>query len=214
MKTIDVWKEALQEVWREGYSYVDDNNRNAKEKQNLIIRIENVDEAEVDEPLNKISKSQKWLYPSKEEITNVMFKEYQSPAYDYTYGGRLFNFSNELDQINNYIIPLLKKNKETRRALLCFYNPLKDSKINNRNVPAILYTTIRILDGKLHLTGLIRSTDLFFGWPANIYQLYYLQKYLAERTNYKIGNLTTISNNAHIFDSSLDDMKDLFGEDL
>ncbi len=214
MKTIDIWKEALRKVWNEGYSYVDDNNRNAKEKQNMVIEIKDVKNAEAEEPLNKMTKSKKWLYPSKEEITNVMFKEYQSPAYDYTYGGRIFNFEEGFDQINNYIIPLLKKNKESRRGIIAFYNPLKDSYLKRRNVPAILYVTVRIVNDKLNMTSMIRSNDLFFGWPANIYQLYCLQKYIADKTGYETGDLITISNNTHIFESSLDDIKELFGEEI
>ena len=212
MKTMDHWKKALKKVWDEGYYYVDSDNREARETQNLIIKITDVPKSFIDEPLNKLSKSNKWVYPSKEEITNVMFKEYQSPIYEYTYGGRLFNFSNQLNQINKYIIPLLKKDPESRRGIICVYDPLNDSFLSKDNVPSIVYISVRILNNKLFLTGMIRSTDLFFGWPANVYQLYSIQKYIAEKLNVSLGDLTTISNSAHIFEKNKEDVEDLLGD--
>lgn len=212
MKTMDHWKKALKKVWDEGYYYVDSDNREARETQNLIIKITDVPKSFIDEPLNTLSKSNKWVYPSKEEITNVMFKEYQSPIYEYTYGGRLFNFSNQLNQINKYIIPLLKKDPESRRGIICVYDPLNDSFLSKDNVPSIVYISVRILNNKLFLTGMIRSTDLFFGWPANVYQLYSIQKYIAEKLNVSLGDLTTISNSAHIFEKNKEDVEDLLGD--
>jgi thymidylate synthase (methanogen type) len=207
MKTIDIWKKALLQVENEGYDYVDSDNRAAKELLNFIIKIEDPENQEVEEPLNIISDTNKWLYPTKTEISNVMFKELANPAYDYTYGGRIFNFSGQINQVKSFIIPLLQKEPESRRAVITIYNPFQDSTFKTKNVPAILNICLRLHQGKLALTAVIRSQDLFFGWPANIYQLYCLQKFISENLNVKMGSLTTISNSTHIFESNLSDIK-------
>lgn len=211
MKTLDHWKQAIIKVEEEGYDYLDSDNRRAKEIQNLVITIQDPKNQGIDEPLNLMSNTDKWVYPSKSEISNVIFKEISNPAYDYTYGGRMFNFSGELNQIKSYIIPLLKKDPETRRAVISVYNPLQDSTFKPKNIPAILNIYIRLHKNKLHLTAMIRSQDLVFGWPANIYQLYCLQKFIAENLSVDIGSLTTISNSTHIFESNYSDIKQLIG---
>lgn len=207
MKTIDIWKNALIKVENEGYDYIDSDNRLAKEILNLIINIDDPENQDVDEPLNLMTDTNNWLYPTKTEISNVMFKELANPAYDYTYGGRIFNFSGQINQVKSYIIPLLQKEPESRRAVIAIYNPFQDSTFKTKNVPAILNIYVRLHQGKLALTATIRSQDLFFGWPANIYQLYCLQKLIAEQLNVKLGSLTTISNSTHIFESNLSDIK-------
>ncbi len=55
--------------------------------------------------------------------------------------------------------------------------------------------------------SVIRSNDLFFGWPANIYQVSILQKFVAERIGCELGNIQTVSVSAHIFEDQFDDIK-------
>jgi len=176
---------------------------------NLIIVLKDPANSLIEEPIKKMSGSNKWIYPSKEELSNIMFKEIQAPIYEYTYGGRLFNFSGKLDQLNNFVIPLLTTDPGSRRAIISFYDPVQDSDINNRNTPGIMYIQFRIINGGLQLTALIRSNDLLFGWPANIYQLYSLQKMVAEKLSIKQGNLITISNSAHIFSEEFSFVEEL-----
>ncbi len=213
MKTIDVWKQKLKKIKNEGYTYVDIDNRRAKELLNVIITIEDPKKQEIEGPLDYLSAQHKWLYPSKTEISNVMFKEILNPAYDYTYGGRIFNFADKFNQINNFIIPLLKKQPLTRAAVVSVYNPIEDSNFTNTNKPGIIMLYFRIIEEKLTISAVIRSQDFFFGWPANIYQIYSLQKYVAENLNVEIGSLTTLSNSTHIFESNFEDINQLVQEE-
>lgn len=209
---INKWVEALLKVKNSGYRYVDTNNRVCMEIMNLKIKLEDPKNMQLDKPIDYISENDAWIYPSKTEITNIMFKEVNSPSYDYTYGGRIFNYSKKIDQINNYLIPLLRKDPSSRRAIINIYDPVKDSNLEKRNAPSIMYLSFRILDNYIHITASIRSSDMFFGWPANIYQVYSIQKYVANELNLNIGSLTTISNTAHIFESDFECVEDLINE--
>lgn len=203
-KTVDVWKDALKYVLANGEDFEDNDGRNCREIINLIVEIENPSESGIDEPVSMIAHQAKWIYPSKEELSSIMFKEIEAPIYEYTYGGRIFAFGNAIDQINDFVLPLLRKDKNSRRAIINLYDPVQDSDISNRNTPGMIYMQFRIKDGCLIVTVMIRSNDLFFGWPANVYQISELQKILSEELKIKQGKIITISNSAHIFTEDLE----------
>lgn len=202
------WKKSLQYVKNNGSKFVDTDKRNCIEAQNLKIKICDV-KKDIEKPLNYMRGFKDWFYPSKQELVSTMFGKEKTPFYGYTYGKRMFNFAKELDQINDFIIPLLQQNKNSRRAIIGFFNPVVDSKPSSKDVPGLIYIQVRILENRVCLNISIRSNDLFFGWPSNLFQLFTLQKYLSEKLGYQTGSLTTISNSAHIFEEHLVYMSDL-----
>ena len=148
-----------------------------------------------------------WIYPSSEELSTIMFNKEDLAIYEYSYGPRIFNFSGKKDQVNEYIIPLLKNDPNSRRAIISLFDPRTDSDIINKNVPSLMFIHFKIKEDKLNCTCLIRSNDFFVGWPGNIYQIYLLQKYIAEKLNIKTGILTTISCSAHVFHEHFENIK-------
>src|SRR3989338_9107152 len=127
-----------------------------------------------------------------------MLSREQPESYEYSYGPRIFNYRG-VNQINDFIIPLLKKDHSSRRAVITLFDPSTDSNLLSKNIPSLLYIYFKIKENRLTLTCSIRSNDLFIGWPGNIYQIIMLQKHVAELLGAKIGELTTISCSAHIF---------------
>lgn len=207
---VELWKNALSLVVRQGKDFKDSEGRSYLEENNLVLTLTDTNDTQkMSEPIEIMMARKKWVYPSKDELSSIMFKEYQAPTYDYTYGGRIFSFDDKLDQINNFIIPLLKSDPLSRRAIVVLYNPLDDSNLSNKNSPGIIYLQFRINAEKLNLNCHIRSNDLFFGWPANIYQIYTLQKFVAEKLRINKGSIATISNSAHVFSEDLDEVNRL-----
>lgn len=208
---LELWKEALSSIKHTGRDYLDNDERICRELINMILVLKNPENSNIEKPISVITGAKNWVYPSKEELSNIMFKEYQAPIYDYTYGGRIFNFQGKVNQLYNFVIPLLKLDNSSRRAIMVFYDPILDSDINNRNTPGIVYVQFRIIDNKLIISSTIRSNDLFFGWPANLYQIYCLQKLVAKELNVELGNIVTISNSAHFFKDNLEIIEELLG---
>lgn len=206
-----LWREALEYINTRGESFKDNDGRTCREVINLVLCIEDVSNSKIDEPIKIISDTKKLIYPSKEELSSIMFKKYQAPIYEYTYGGRIFGFAGVKDQINDFIIPLLRKDQNTRRAIMVLYNPAQDSDISNKNTPGIIYIQFRLKNKKLDMTSTIRSNDLLFGWPANIYQLYNLQQMVAEELKIETGDLVTISNSAHFFEEDEEHLERAMG---
>ena len=208
----ELWKSAIDHIKENGEDFKDNDNRTCRETHNLILNLKDVDKSKIEEPINTMIHSKKWIYPSKEELSSIMFKEYQAPIYEYTYGGRIFGYSEGFDQINSFIIPLLKKDPHTRRAIIVFYNPTEDSKPENKNTPGIIYVQFRIRNEKLSMNSHIRSNDLFFGWPANIYQLHCLMNYVSKKLEIENGDITTYSNSAHIFKEDLQEINEIIND--
>lgn len=195
----DLWMKALRLILSQGEEYTDKDNRICKEIMNLQLVLETPSSETIGQPIEIITSFQDWIYPSKEELESVMFREEQTPAYEHSYGGRMFKFANDKDQFRDFIIPGLRKNPHSRRAVVSIYNPVVDSDLTNKNTPALMYLQFRIKDEKLLLTANLRSNDILMGWPANIYQLFKVQEFLAKELSIEIGSITVISNSAHIF---------------
>ena len=112
----------------------------------------------------------------------------------------------------DYVIPLLKKTPTSKRAVVILLTPQKDILPLRREMPGLVMVNFNIRDGKLHTTLVLRSNDMFHGWPCNILQAYYLAEYVAKELNYPVGTLTTISVSAHIFGEQLQDILKVVGK--
>lgn len=191
------WKSSLIHIKDNGKDFKDTDGRVCREELNLTVIIEEPS-TDFERPIDMMQEFE-WIYPSKEELASIILNKEESAVYEYSYGPRIFHYERVVDQINDFVIPLLKKDPLSRRAVVSLFNPITDSDINSKNIPSLMFIYFKILNDKLSATCFIRSNDFFIGWPGNIYQIYVLQKYVAEKLGKGIGNLTTTSCSAHIF---------------
>lgn len=195
---MEVWKACLRHILDEGQEFLDSNNRISREVLDLKATIR-FPERDVEQPIGLLSQSEEWIYPSPEEIGSIIMAKRLSPAYTYSYGPRLFNFRNTLNQIDDYVIPLLKFDKSSRRATVMVWDPLEDGNIYNKLVPGVITVHFKVKDNKLNASSVVRSNDFFFGWPANNFQIFTLLQYLSQKLDIPTAGLTTFSISAHIF---------------
>ncbi len=198
------WKKMLKEVMEHGTEFIDRKGRLCKEVLNIITTIETPDN--VTKPIEILSSLKKWVYPSLEELKTFMLEKEDIPGYYYHYGSRAFNY-NGIDQVNDYLIPLLKKEPSSKRGIVVFYGPEKDTLPLKKETPGMVMMNFNIRNKKLHVTAIIRSNDLFYGWPGNIVQTYFLADYVSKELNVPLGELTTLSISAHIFEDQFEDIK-------
>jgi thymidylate synthase len=206
---IKAWKKALKYIISEGHNYRDNDGRICREALNLIITVKKP-EKDTNKPIELINSLKKWVYPSNEEIVSSILSKKIVSGYYYTYGKRAFNFKVDqefLNQVDKFIIPLLKKDPTSRRAVIAFHNPLKDSFLYRKEMPGMMMADFKLRNKLLNVTTIIRSNDLFLGWPANIYQIHALQKYIANKLECETGQITTLSISAHVFEEHLEDIK-------
>ncbi len=198
----ELWKKALIYIRDNGRDFEDEDGRICKEVFNLALKIKSCP-GDIEEPIKRLNDFEKWIYPSLDEIENNILSKDSSIGYEYSYGNRILAYSgngSEMDQLNDFVLPLLEENQSSRRAVVTLWNPLLDSDLFKKEVPGILSIDFKLRSGKLNVTEIIRSNDIFYGWPANIYQLYSLQKFVADELGAEPGFLTTVSTSAHIFE--------------
>lgn len=195
---MEAWKEVLGYILKNGVDFIDENNRVCREVFNLLIRLKDPPNG-ITKPIKTLNSFKNWRYPAIEEITEVMLSSKLAPDYSYSYGQRMFNFQKKVDQINDFIVPLLKEHPNSRRATVMIWDPLEDSNALKRDIPGLIMIDFKLRRNKLNMTAVIRSNDVFFGWPANLYQLVAIQEYVRKKIGCEIGLLDTFSISAHIF---------------
>lgn len=202
---MDAWKAALKYILEEGKDFTDREQRVCRETLNMVLVVESP-KTSVEEPINFMMRSENWVYPSKNELASIILEKKASNIYKYSYGPRIFDFNGKKDQIGSFIIPLLKKDPNSRRGTVVLYNPETDSETENKDIPGLGLIYFKIKEGKLNITCFIRSNDMFVGWPANVYQLYVLQEVVAEKLSLGIGSITTFSASAHVFEEHFNEI--------
>jgi thymidylate synthase (methanogen type) len=206
------WKGAISFILSEGRAFIDDEGRECHEVNNLRVTVEKA--TSTVEGVRAMRRNRKWHYPSEEELSNIMLNKEAASVYDYLYGQRIFSYNGTLDQVNDFIIPLLKRKQNTRRAIISLLNPVRDLKPDAKNIVGISLIHFRVIEGRLNVTAVIRTSGFFTGWPANIYQLSKLQEYVAHAINLPQGVITTISLAAHLHSDSFDDIELVLGEEI
>lgn len=199
-----LWKSALKYALESGIKIKDRYNRSCREVLNLNLVLTGFKDVEF--PIEKVSSFGKWVYPRIGEIKAIMLESGVGSSYAYSYGERIFNYDG-FNQMDSYVIPTLKKDLNSRRAVINLWNPSVDT--NKGQVPGLIFLDFKVREGKVNLFALIRSNDLFIGWPANVYQLYVLANYVSKKLGLEIGSISTMSTSAHIFLDNLDEIKEV-----
>jgi len=196
MNVMNAWKNAIRDIVA-GRTFTDDEGRECHEQENMIVTINDLED--VPAPLQWLRGQSNWHLPSDDELKAAIFN-FDNEEERYAYGSRIFSFRDELNQLDSYVIPLLREHPESRRALVALADPVADDVTVEKNYISLLNIWFRISEGKLQVTAVLRSNDFLLGWPANIYQIHLLQKYVAERIHIPCGAITTISLSAHFFE--------------
>lgn len=134
----------------------------------------------------------------------------------YTYGSRFRAWDaktgEKIDQIAD-LIEFLKIDPYRKSAVAITWivedELMRRYRNKDRNSPCIDLIQPNIQDGVLHFTVYIRSNDMFRAWPLNAFGLRKLQKILARGIGVKMGDLTTISCSAQIYQENWEDAKDI-----
>ena len=189
------WREALLSIKESGRLFIDDEGRACKEVVNLAIEVTGT--ADVRAPLSFI-RTGEWIYPSDEELEDALFSRTNEEG-RYGYGARIFSFRGELDQLEGFVIPLLRAQPETRRAMIILADPIADEVALSRHFVSLTTLWFRIIERRLVVTAVVRSNDVLIGWPANISQVSLMQRHVAERLGIAPGAIMTFSFSAHYF---------------
>ncbi len=132
--------------------------------------------------------------PSLDWKPCLRLKEYPAPK------------SGTINQLE-HLVKMIKKWPTTRRAVASTYYPAEDCygslEVVSYDLPAIQVIDMKPRDGRLNLTCYFRSSEVFFWWPINAYQLTKLMEETALECHLSNGSLTMVLSSAHIVEKNL-----------
>jgi len=105
------------------------------------------------------------------------------------------------DQLD-LIINMLKANPETRQAAISIYDGKEITNYSN-DTPCTYAVQFTILHGKLDMSVLMRSNDLWYGFCNDQYQFSNLQMYVAYQLNLPVGVYYHYAHNLHLYNDKL-----------
>ena len=106
--------------------------------------------------------------------------------------------NNQLDKV----IEQLRSNKETRQAVISIYDG-KEIDTYSKDTPCTYAVQFTILEGKLNMTVLMRSNDLWYGFCNDQYCFSKLQEMVSNRLEIEVGTYFHFAHNLHIYNNFL-----------
>ena len=113
--------------------------------------------------------------------------------------GWQWNREDQLDQI----VQKLKDKPDTRHAVISIYDG-KEIDRYTYDTPCTCAIHMQIVDGKLCMSVMMRSNDLWYGFCNDQYCFSELQKIVAKRLKLPIGWYYHYTSNMHIYNDKLD----------
>ncbi len=108
-------------------------------------------------------------------------------------------------QLDN-IIKLLKTLPETRQAAISIYDAKEYDKYAY-DTPCTYAVQFTILHGRLDMSVLMRSNDLWYGFCNDQYQFSNLQMYVAQKLDIPVGIYYHYAHNLHLYNDKLPEDK-------
>jgi len=114
------------------------------------------------------------------------------------------------DQLGS-LVKLLKKDPSSRHAVIVTWDPAEDGLGGTKraNVPCPYSFTVNIIGGRLHLHNIVRSNDMFLGFPSDVAGFALLQTILAQKLSVKPGIYSHSISNAHVYDNQVEAVQEL-----
>jgi thymidylate synthase len=112
-----------------------------------------------------------------------------------------------MDQLES-CIQRLKQDPGSRQAVIMILNPGNDLMEKTKDVPCNDLLQFFIRNNKLHMSCYVRSNDLKWGFPYDIFHWTMLQELFASILNVELGEYHHFVGSLHIYNKDIDFMKE------
>ena len=120
------------------------------------------------------------------------------------YGPRLRNWVG-FDQVTN-VVNQLKADNNTRQAVIIILDPVIDLAEKTKDIPCNDLLQFIHRDGELHMSCYVRSNDLNWGFPYDVFHWTMLQEMIATELGFDVGEYNHFIGSMHIYDKDYDAM--------
>lgn len=104
-----------------------------------------------------------------------------------------------VDQVR-VVVDLLKKEPDTRRAVLQIWDWEQDLGSESKDIPCNDLVFLLVRHGRLNMTVCCRSNDMIWGaYGSNAVEFSMLQEYIAAMVGVEVGTYVQISNSFHVY---------------
>lgn len=105
----------------------------------------------------------------------------------------------------------LQNTPESRQVVIQIYDVKKDFPIDNgqprsKDIPCNICSLLKVRDGKLEWSQIMRSNDILLGMPYNFVQFTSLQEILAGWLGLEVGSYIHYSDSLHLYSRDVDKM--------
>lgn len=117
-----------------------------------------------------------------------------------------------LDQLDRAYSALQHK-PDSRQVVLQIWDPAADfpdeqGQAVSEDVPCNVLSMLKVRDGKLEWTQVMRSNDIFRGVPNNFVQFTSLQEVMAGWLGLEVGSYVHLSDSLHAYEKTVDNLRD------
>jgi thymidylate synthase len=114
------------------------------------------------------------------------------------------------DQID-LLIKLLQKEPSSRHGVVMMWDPREDglSLFKKANVPCPFTFVVNIIGGRLNMHLMVRSNDMYLGFPTDVAGFALLQCILAQKLKVRPGMYSHSISNAHIYENQYAAVKEV-----
>ena len=113
-----------------------------------------------------------------------------------------YGYQWERNQQIDYVIGLLRTNKDTRQAAISIYDG-KEHRNYNTDTPCTYAIQFTIMHGRLDMCVTMRSNDLWYGFCNDQYQFSKLQEMVSKRLNIETGIYYHFAHNMHLYNDKI-----------
>ena len=111
----------------------------------------------------------------------------------------------------------LRHEPDTRQVVLQIWDsavdlPAADGSPADQDIPCNVASLLKVRDGKLEWTQIIRSNDVFLGVPYNFVQFTFLQEIVAGWLGLECGSYNQISDSLHAYEKDMANVVDSAGK--
>jgi thymidylate synthase len=132
------------------------------------------------------------------------------------YGQRIFNYgsNNPSEGVNQFeeAFKQLQRDKNSRQATIVLFDPTRDFK-ETKDKPCTNLIRFSIRENKLNMIVFMRSNDIMFGYPYDVFNFSTLQSIMANKLNLNVGIYTHIVDSFHLYKEQLSWANDIMREE-
>ena len=102
----------------------------------------------------------------------------------------------------------LKADPDSRQATIVLFNPTQDYR-ETKDKPCTNLLRFTIRNSKLNMMVMMRSNDIWFGFPYDVFNFTMLQEIMAGRLGVEVGKYTHVVDSLHIYEQHFKIAKEL-----